>query len=192
MKNRIKPIIATGLKLWFACTLLLFSHVANASESGKENTNKRAGQLSVAFSVPKLNVSPYHRPYVAVWVETESRQHVATLALWKQLKKGDKWLKDLRQFWRKKKQRNADKVDAVTSATKRPGSYTFNWDLTDDNQQPVPAGKYLLNIEVVREEGGRDFHRIPLDLSLPPLKPIKLPAKKEIGAVSISLLNPTR
>jgi len=29
----------------------------------------------------------------------------------------------------------------------------------------VKPGKYLLNIEVVREEGGRDYSRVELDLS---------------------------
>jgi len=183
MNNRIKTIIATGFRLWLACALLIFSHVANSNESD----NKSASQLSVEFSVPKLTVSPYHRPYVAVWVENASRQHVATLALWKQMQEGDKWLKDLRQFWRKKNQRSANAVDAVTSATKRPGNYRFRWDLTADNsKQRVPAGDYLLNIEVVREEGGRDFHRIPLTLDNNNPTQLALPAKKEIGAVTVN------
>ena len=118
-------------------------------------------QLEIELTLPDLDVQPYHRPYVAVWLETPERKHVTTLALWVQKAE---WFKDLRQWWRKAGKSDAN-FDGVSSATKRAGTYTINWDGNDLNGKSVIAGKYLLNVEVVREEGGRDYSRIELDLT---------------------------
>lgn len=123
--------------------------------------NAKAAELEIELTLPDLDVQPYHRPYVAVWLETPERKHVTTVALW--VEKAE-WFKDLRQWWRKAGKSSAN-FDGVTGATKRPGSYTINWDGKDLEGNAVTAGKYLLNLEVVREEGGRDYTRVELDLS---------------------------
>jgi len=120
-----------------------------------------AVELEIELTLPDLDVQPYHRPYVAVWLETPERKHVTTVALW--VEKAE-WFKDLRQWWRKAGKSDAN-FDGVTGATKRPGTYTINWNGTDLAGKAVTAGKYLLNLEVVREEGGRDYTRVALDLS---------------------------
>ncbi|BDF96052.1 MULTISPECIES: DUF2271 domain-containing protein [Pseudoalteromonas] len=130
-------------------TAALFQHQAHATE------------LEIELTLPDLDVQPYHRPYVAVWLETPERKHVTTVALW--VEKAE-WFKDLRQWWRKAGKSDAN-FDGVTGATKRPGTYTINWDGTDLAGKAVTAGTYLLNLEVVREEGGRDYTRVELDLS---------------------------
>ncbi|TGE83811.1 DUF2271 domain-containing protein [Pseudoalteromonas sp. KS88] len=124
-------------------------------------SNTSAAELEIELTLPELDVQPYHRPYVAVWLETPKRKHVTTVTLW--VEKAE-WFKDLRQWWRKAGKSDAN-FDGVTGATKRPGSYTINWDGKDLEGNPVTAGKYLLNLEVVREEGGRDYKRMELDLS---------------------------
>ena len=120
-----------------------------------------AAELEIELTLPDLDVQPYHRPYVAVWLETPERKHVTTVALW--VEKAE-WFKDLRQWWRKAGKSDAN-FDGVTGATKRPGTYTINWNGTDLAGKAVTAGKYLLNLEVVREEGGRDYTRVEIDLS---------------------------
>jgi hypothetical protein len=131
--------------------VMLFQNTAQA----------KSAQLEIELTLPDLNVQPYHRPYVAVWLETPERKHVTTLALWVQKAE---WFKDLRQWWRKAGKSNIN-FDGISGATKRAGTYTIDWQGNDLDGNPVKPGKYLLNIEVVREEGGRDYARIDLDLT---------------------------
>lgn len=144
-----------------------------------------AAQLEITLNQPALDVQPYHRPYIAVWVEDGERNAVATIALWKQLEEGDKWLKDLRQYWRKVGRNAGSEIDAVTGATRRPGDHLLHWDGKDSQGKPLPAGEYLLNIEASREEGGRDYHRVAFELGK--LGQINLPAKIELGPIQISV-----
>lgn len=63
-----------------------------------------AAQMDIEVQIPRLDVAEYHRPYVALWLEQDNR-HAADVALWYDLKlaeqEGEKWLKDLRQWWRR-------------------------------------------------------------------------------------------
>lgn len=140
-------------------------------------------EMQITLIQPQLDVQPYHRPYIALWVEDEKRQPRATLALWKQLEKGDKWLKDLRQYWRKAGRNAGAEIDGVTGATRRPGQHRLVWDGRDNQGRPLPAGEYLLNIEASREEGGRDYHRVPFQLG--GQGQIELPATTELGTIQI-------
>ena len=64
-----------------------------------------AADLDISVEIPRLDVAEYHRPYVALWLEKPDQSHVANLAVWYDLKmkdkEGEKWLKDLRQWWRR-------------------------------------------------------------------------------------------
>ena len=68
-----------------------------------------AAGLAVSIEVPRLNVSEYHRPYVAAWIERADNTLATTLAVWYDVRtktnnpegEGTKWLKDLRQWWRR-------------------------------------------------------------------------------------------
>lgn len=64
-----------------------------------------AADLNVKVEIPRLTVAEYHRPYVAMWVERADQSPVQTLAVWYDGKlrdgEGTKWLKDMRQWWRK-------------------------------------------------------------------------------------------
>lgn len=154
-------------------------------------------QLTIDLEVPKLDADPYFRPYVAVWLETEKRSPVATLAIWYQTEMtdraqedGKKWLKDLRQWWRKIGRSNVPNYDAVTGASKKPGHYQLRWSDTENLGKTLPAGQYFLMFEAAREEGGRTFHRVPM--SIPTAIPatgeaITLASDNEFGAIKISL-----
>lgn len=89
------------------------------------------------------------RPYVAVWIEDASGRHVRTLALWVSR---PRWIPDLRAWYRRAQ---ADDVgaDTVSSATRAAGEYTLTWDGRNQHGTLVPAGKYTVFIEVVREHG---------------------------------------
>ena len=64
-----------------------------------------AADMNLTVEIPTLKVAEYHRPYVAVWIEREDHSVAANLAVWYDVKKADgegtKWLKDMRQWWRR-------------------------------------------------------------------------------------------
>src|SRR5690606_19888392 len=71
-----------------------------------------AASLDLTVELPRLDVSEYHRPYVAVWIERPDHEVAANLAVWYQQRpakdnqsgkqeEGSKWLSDLRQWWRR-------------------------------------------------------------------------------------------
>lgn len=115
--------------------------------------------LQFELALPAIKTSQYNRPYVAVWVEDSERNVVRTVSLW--LGK-DEWHKDLRSWWRKAGRYAHPWIDGVTGATKPAGKYKFDWNLQDDQQQPIAAGDYVVHIEVVREHGGRDYLKQPI------------------------------
>ncbi|MFO1053310.1 MAG: DUF2271 domain-containing protein [Planctomycetota bacterium] len=91
----------------------------------------------------------YRRPYVAIWVETASGEAVRTLALWAER---PRWLSDLRR-WYKLYRGNEDFIDAMSRATRKPGSYEVGWDGLDDAGKAVKPGDYVVCIEAAREHG---------------------------------------
>lgn len=141
--------------------------------------------IEIQLEVPDMDVSPYHKPYIAVWLETPEREPVTTIVLW--AKEAD-WYKDLRQWWRKLgRNPNAD-YDGVTGATRRPGNYQITWKMKgvkDTNGQPIKPGKYLLNIEASREEGGRSYVRKAITLGAK--STITIPADQELGKITIKV-----
>lgn len=91
-------------------------------------------------------------PYVAVWIEDQAGELVATIALWfLQTRKGLKWLSDLRR-WATVDGSSAS-IDALSSATRRPGEYSVVWDGTDTEGNLIPQGDYFIAIESAREHG---------------------------------------
>ena len=149
---------------------LLFGFVISASADNK---------LLIDIAIPELDVNPYHKPYVAVWLETPKREYVTTITLWAD---DMEWYKDLRQWWRKAG-RSEQTFDGVTGATKKPGNYQIEWAGKDMDGKPVVAGTYLLNVEASREEGGREF--IKTKITINQQGRISLSGKRELGQISI-------
>ena len=140
-----------------------------------------AGTVSV--TIPQQSVAEYHRPYVAGWLEPEGGGAARTLFVWYDVKKqgnepGTKWLADLRTWWRKGGRGLALPADAVSGATRAPGSYRI----------PLPAdlkpGAYVLKVEAARETGGREIVSVPLTV---PAKAAAASGKAELGAITVSL-----
>ena len=139
---------------------------------------------TVNITIPQLKVAEYHRPYVAAWLEPVAGGAARTLFVWYDVKKqgkepGTKWLADLRTWWRNGGRSLTLPADAVSGATRAPGSYSI----------PLPAdlkpGAYTLNVEAARETGGRDIVSVPL--TIPLAAAAVASGKTEIGAVAVTL-----
>ena len=84
-----------------------------------------AAELALKLDVPQLNVAEYHRPYIAAWLENADQKVVANLAVLYDVKKRDnggaKYLKDMRQWWRKAGRELNLPMDGISGATRAPG-----------------------------------------------------------------------
>src|SRR5690606_31129697 len=75
-----------------------------------------ADDVSIEVSIPRLDVAEYHRPYVAIWIANPDHSVVFNIAVWYQQGetgegKGETWLKDIRQWWRRTGRELAMPVD---------------------------------------------------------------------------------
>lgn len=149
-----------------------------------------AGDLAVKLDIPQLNVAEYHKPYVAVWLERPDQSFVANLAVLYDVKKKDnggaKWLKDMRQWWRKSGRELQVPVDGVTGATRAPGEHTlaFSGSKALGN---LPAGDYQMVVEAARESGGRELVRVPFQWPAKSTQNLSASGKEELGAVSVQI-----
>lgn len=150
-----------------------------------------AADMEIAIEIPKLDVAEYHRPYVAIWLERPDQSVAANLAVWYDVanakNEGDKWLKDLRQWWRRAGRDLKVPADGLTSATRAPGSHAVKFDGNHAALKDLEPGEYHLIVEAVREVGGREVLRIPLQW--PPEKGTALDAKgqHELGTVTLNV-----
>ncbi|MBC3764771.1 DUF2271 domain-containing protein [Neptunicella marina] len=143
--------------------------------------------------LPQLDVAEYHAPYLAMWVQSSDRKTIKNLALWydhdKAKGKGQEWLKDLRQWWRRSG-RGLDMpaaADAFTGATKTSGSYQLSFDSAKLGLTDLPAGEYKFYIEAVREVGGREVLSVPFTLPADKALTLTLQGKSELGQVSLTV-----
>ncbi len=150
-----------------------------------------AADLAVTVEVPRLEVAEYHKPYVAVWIEREDATVAANLAVWYDVKmkndEGQKWLKDMRLWWRRAGRDLQMPVDGVSGATRAPGSHTLSFSAGKAPLGDLAPGKYKLVVEASREVGGREV--VDLSFQWPPKKAEKLSAKgsTELGAIGLEL-----
>jgi hypothetical protein len=150
-----------------------------------------AAELALKLEVPQLNVAEYHRPYLAVWLESPEQKVLGNLAVLYDLKKKDhggaKWLKDLRQWWRKSGRELAMPLDGVSGATRAPGTHTLTFPAAKAMLDRLEPGDYQVVLEAVREAGGRELLRLPFQW--PPKAAQSLPAhgKEELGNVALLL-----
>ena len=122
-----------------------------------------AADLTVTIEVPRLSVAAYHKPYVAVWIETPDQIAVRTVAVWYEQVKPDReglnYLKDLRTWWRKGGRAMRMPADGVSGATRAPGRQTIT--IPAARLAGVAPGQYSLVVEAAREQGGRETVRVP-------------------------------
>src|SRR5574344_1689084 len=138
-----------------------------------------AAGLSVGVEIPRLQVAEYHRPYVAIWIERADHSVASTLSVWYDLKlknaEGTKWLKDMRQWWRRTGRELELPIDGVSSPTRPVGQHT------------LAPGEYKLVVEAAREVGGRELVSIPFSWPATQATDLKAQGKTELGAITLSL-----
>lgn len=151
-----------------------------------------AAELKVSVEIPVLDVSEYHKPYVAIWLEDSSNKVVANIAVLYDTKmknkEGEDWLKDMRQWWRKSGRSLAMPVDGVSGATKGPGKHDFNVVVGQGVMPNLAAGDYTLRIEAAREVGGRELINIPFSLPFTETQTLTAQGNNELGAVQLTLI----
>lgn len=150
-----------------------------------------AAEIKLNLTLPQLKVAEYKRPYVAVWIEQPDNKVAAQLAVWYDARlrndEGTKWLADMRLWWRRIGRDVTVPIDAVTSATRNPGLHSLSFAEGRAPLGKLPAGEYRLQVEAVREHGGRELLTVPF--TWPPREAVTLSAqgKSELGAVNLEL-----
>ncbi len=150
-----------------------------------------AADLNVTVEIPRLSVAEYHKPYVAIWIENPADSSAAgTLAVWYDAKNrednGAKWLKDMRQWWRKAGREMSFPADGVSGATRAPGPQKLVFSGAKGALKSLKPGQYNLVVEAAREVGGHEAVRVPFAWGKPG-KPATAKGSAELGAVTVSV-----
>ena len=150
-----------------------------------------AGGMNVAVTVPQLQVAEYHKPYVAVWLEKADGGVAANLSVWYDVKmknaEGTKWLKDMRQWWRRTGRELSFPIDGVTQPTKPVGTHALSF---AEGKNPLPQlapGQYKLMVEAAREVGGRELLKIPFAWPIATAQSANAQGKSELGKITLTL-----
>jgi hypothetical protein len=146
------PVAGTGLA---ASELeLAFSYIADTSAGGAPSGGQKPGGGRGGFK----------NPYIAVWIEDPAGNEVRTVSLNYQRGKGDRWLDELRRWYRAEQAAGKDLIDTYSSATRQPGDYKVVWDGRNSSGEPAAAGTYFVCIEASREKGPYSLIREQLKL----------------------------
>ena len=151
-------------------------------------TSAQAGDLALSVELPRIDVAEYHRPYVAMWVRNSDSGDVTNIAVWYQIKKsdekGEQWLKDMRQWWRRSGRSLDMPVDGITGATQQPGVHSVD---TKNLVKNLAAGNYKLYVEAAREVGGRELLQIPFKWPAKSAELLEAQGKTELGKIALQL-----
>ncbi len=155
-----------------------------------------AASLNIAVEVPKLTVVEYHAPYAAIWLESTAegdKKTTKTLAVWydTDMKNngGHKWLKDLRQWWRRDGRDLQLPIDGVSGATKLSGVHNLSFTVGQAPLTELPKGDYVLFVEMSREVGGREVVKVPFTWPVKAATTHSQTGSTEVGAITL-VLNP--
>ncbi|PKP83341.1 MAG: DUF2271 domain-containing protein [Alphaproteobacteria bacterium HGW-Alphaproteobacteria-18] len=150
-----------------------------------------ADDVAIEVGIPRLDVAEYHRPYVAIWIANPDHSVVSNLAVWYQQGetgegKGETWLKDIRQWWRRTGRELAMPVDGVSGPTKAPGTHEIVLPSDKGAFGNLKPGNYQLVVEAAREVGGRELVSVPFTW---PLKgeALSTSGERELGKVTLRL-----
>ena len=150
-----------------------------------------AADLELSLEIPRLTVAEYHRPYVAVWIENQDKTAVKTLAVWYDVKlknqEGQKWLKDMRQWWRRAGRDMSLPADGISAATRAPGKHQVVFKGGAAPLGKLPAGQYNLVVEAAREVGGVEVVRAPFQWPPKARATSSTKGTSELGAVSVTV-----
>lgn len=150
-----------------------------------------AVEVRLDIEIPQLDVGQYHRPYIAAWIENPDKSHAADLTAWYDQGtgkdgKGETWLKDLRQWWRKSGRAANLPIDGVSGPTRPVGKHSVALP-AGKITLPTIAGDYTLVVEAAREVGGRELIRIPFKWDGKTPVEASARGKSELGKISIHI-----
>ena len=153
-------------------------------------THAAAAEMEVTVEIPRLAVAEYHRPYVAIWIENADG-HVADLAVWYDLKlrdrEGEKWLKDMRQWWRRSGRALELPVDGMSGATRPVGEHSLQFASDHPALRALAPGEYQLLVEAAREVGGRELVRLPFNWPVKAALTHQQSGTSELGRITLTL-----
>lgn len=138
-------------------------------------------RLKVEYEVPKLKVSKYRAPYLAIWITDQERKLVKTLTM---LGDNPRWTEENYVWWRRYARKEPLLVDAISQPSRTPGRYNLVWDGRDDFGERVPKGDYILNVEASREHGDHTLTQIELSLHDKKLRS-RRKSEGELGSIRI-------
>lgn len=169
-------------------SLLTFSSVAIGAGAAISAAPAMAADLNVTVEVPRLSVAEYHKPYVSIWIEAADASAAGTLAVWydadSREDKGVKWLKDMRQWWRKAGREMTFPADGISGATRAPGPQKVVFSGAKGALKDLKPGQYNLVVEAAREVGGHEAVRVPFTWGKAG-KPATVKGTAEVGAVTV-------
>jgi hypothetical protein len=150
-----------------------------------------AAELDITLDIPRLNVAEYHRPYVAIWIERPDHTVAANLAVWYDVDmkadEGTKWLKDMRQWWRRSGRTLSMPVDGVSGATRPVGQHQLRFSDTRGPLKGLAPGQYELVIEAAREVGGREVVTVPFQWPAKTTQQLQAQGKTELGQIRVAI-----
>ncbi|MGD9842098.1 MAG: DUF2271 domain-containing protein [Steroidobacteraceae bacterium] len=171
------------MKLHYPLSFLAINMVLSASCG--------AAELKASIEIPQFKVAEYHRPYTAIWLEKSDQSFAANLSVWYDSKqennKGQEWLKDLRQWWRKSGRELQLPIDFLSGASRAPGKHQLIFKSDKAPLNTLTAGKYRLVVESARELGGRELVAIPFQWPITTPQNLKTDGKHELGTVALDL-----
>src|SRR5690554_88285 len=148
----------------------------------------QATELSLSVEVPRIDVAEYHRPYVAMWLQREGSGDIHNIAVWYEVdnrdQKGEDWLKDMRQWWRRSGRSLDMPVDGLSGATRAPGVHPV---ALDGVAKHLEAGDYILNVEAAREVGDRELLSIPFTWPVADATRLTAQGDSELGLIELKL-----
>ncbi|HKV47817.1 MAG TPA: DUF2271 domain-containing protein [Candidatus Acidoferrales bacterium] len=142
----------------------VLDRVSGPARLAEWNTNYK---LTIGMQLTLFQQFRVRRPYVAVWVvDASDGKPVRTLAVWFEK---PRYLHELSEWfgtvYASNQQLGNHLLDTISSATRPPGSYTFEWDGKDDSGKLVPSGKYIVYIEAAREHGTHQLIKQEMDFT---------------------------
>ena len=166
--------------------ILIIACISLPLKASEQTLEQALGQTHIAIQVtiPEVDSTPYHRPYVAVWLENTQRKGLHTFAFWREQ---EDWFKDLRQWWRKIGRKHSPNYDGVSGATRKPSTYELNWDGILTTGKTLPEGEYVLHFESVREQGSREYLRQKIQIKNKVTQHYSIQGQREIGLVTIRI-----
>ncbi|MDO3385668.1 DUF2271 domain-containing protein [Gilvimarinus sp. SDUM040013] len=149
--------------------------------------NAQATELSITLEIPSMNVAEYHNPYVAVWIMHSASREITNGTVWYQIDEnaeGEKWLKDMRLWWRRTGRSLDVPIDGVTAATHKPGTYNIDLNHITGELKPGPNQLY---IEAAREVGGRELLSVEFDWPVQQAQSLTVQGETELGDIVVTL-----